>query len=165
MKVTALEIRSHPLKRILRGYDPQEVESLKELAADSLEEATREIGHLEEMVRELRERLAEHVSNEQTLKEAITTTQRMATDIKDTARKEAEVIVAEARVRADEIVQQAQGNVSRLRDEIQGLKKQRAEFEASLKAILDYHSTKLLVDEEDFRQADEETDKVRLFGK
>jgi cell division initiation protein len=165
MKVTALEIRSHPLKKSMRGYDVREVESLRELASDALEGASREIMFLEEKVKDLEERLSEHIENETTLKQAITTTQRMAGDIKENARKEAELIIVEAKMRAEEIVSQSQGHATRLQEEILGLKKQRIEFETQIKAVLDFHSTKLLVEEEESRKMDVEADKLRFMPK
>lgn len=164
MRITPLEIRDMVFKKTaLGGYDRREVESFRETMAEALEEAKREITRLEEKVRDLEEKLAEHVANESLLKETITTTQRMSGDIKENARKEAELIIAEARMRADEIVKQAQTRVTEINGEIMRLKAQRAEFESSLKAILDYHSAKLLIEEEEAERADAEAEKVKFF--
>lgn len=165
MKVTALEIRSHQLKKGLRGYDVSEVESLRELAAEALEEASRRIMLLDEKNKELEERLKEHIENEATLKEAITTTQRMTGDIKENARKEAELIIVEAKMRGEQIVKQSQRHATRLQEEILGLKKQRVEFETQIKAVLDYHSTKLLMDEEGSKKADVDMNKLKFMTK
>lgn len=166
MKVTPLEIRNHSFKKsALGGYDKRDVEALQETSAEALEEANRDIMHLEEKTRDLEERLAEHIGNENLLKEAITTTQKMAGDIKENARKEAELILAEARVHADEIVKQAQSRAMEINGEIMRLKQQRAEFEASIKALLDYHSTRILLEEECALNADHEADKIKFLPK
>ncbi len=166
MKVTPLEIRNHSFRKsALGGYDKRDVESLKETWAEALENANREIMHLEEKSRDLEDRLSEHIENENLLKEAITTTHKMAGEIKDNARKEAELIVAEARVHADEIVKQAQSRAMDINEEIMRLKKQRAEFEISIKALLDYHTTKILMEEEEWRNADEEAQKIKFLPK
>ena len=163
MKITALEVKSHPLKKRFLGYDVREVESLKELVSENLEEATREITFLQEKKRELEATLAIHIGNEQTLKEAITSTQKVATDIKGGARKEAELIIAEARIKANEIIGRAQLHATGLQEVILKLKGQRIELETSIKAILDFHSTKLLLEDEETAKADEEADKLKYL--
>ncbi|MFQ5736958.1 MAG: DivIVA domain-containing protein [Thermodesulfobacteriota bacterium] len=165
MKVTSLEIRSHQLKKSLRGYDVGEVEALKELAADGLEDASREINSLEERLRDANERLAEHIANENMLRDTITTAQRMVEDMKLGARKEAELIIAEARLQAEEIVRQAHTRSKELQEDIFRFKKQRAEIETQIKAILNYHSTTLLLEEAESERADEEAEKLKFFPK
>ncbi len=163
MKITPIEIKGYAFRKKAIGYDPREVESLKERAAATLEEANRERGRLEEKVRELEQRLSEHLKNESLLKDAITTTQKMTMDIKENARKEGELIIAEAKVRGDDIIRQAQSRASNISDDILRLKKQRAEFESSLKALLYYHTTQILIEEEESAKADTEADKIKYM--
>ena len=165
MKITALEIRSHQIKKSIRGYDVRETDSILEMAADAIEEATREINRLEDRLKETSDSLAEHMANESILKETITSAQRMVEDLKNNARKEAELIIAEARMQADEIVRQAHTRASQVQDEIHRLKKQRIELESKIKALIDYHSTTLLMEEEEARHADEESEKLKFFSK
>lgn len=163
MKITPLEIKNHSLKRSLIGCDRKEVEALKEMAAGALEEARNEITRLEEKLKTTEARLSEHMQNEAVLRDSITTAQRMVDDIKVNARKEAELIAAEAKIQADEIVRQAQGRARELREEILRLKHQRMELETSIKAVIDYHSTKLLLEEEEAKKADEDAEKVKFI--
>ncbi|MBI2401023.1 MAG: DivIVA domain-containing protein, partial [Deltaproteobacteria bacterium] len=81
------------------------------------------------------------------------------------ARKEAELVIAEARLQAEEIVRLAQSRASQVQDDIYRLRKQRKELEASINAIIDYHSSVFLTEEEGARKADEETDKLKYFSK
>lgn len=165
MKITSLEIRNHPLKKALRGYDVREVEGLRDLAAEALEGAAKEIITLEERLRDSNERLAEHVSNEKVLRDTITTAQKMVDDLKVNARKESELLIAEARLQAEEIVRQAQARVTQLQEDIFKLKKQRIEFETALKAIISYHSSALVMEEDEARKADAESDKLKFLHK
>ncbi|TAN64142.1 DivIVA domain-containing protein, partial [bacterium] len=89
MKISPLELRSVPFKKSLRGYDTREVDSFKELAASTLEDAFKEISGLEERLRESALSLGHHTENEKTLKDAITTAQRIMDDIRANAKKEA----------------------------------------------------------------------------
>jgi len=154
MKVTALEIRSHQFNKALRGYDTKEVESLKDLAAEALADAAREIAELESKLKDSTRRLSEHIERENVLKNTITTAYKMVEDLKNNAKKEAELIVAEARVRADEIIRDAHNRATALQEEIYRLKKQRIEIETAIKAIIDYHSSTLFLEEE-YKKLDE----------
>ena len=165
MKVTPLEIRSHGLKKSFKGYAVREVEELRDMAADALEEAAMEIMTLQEKLRDASERNREYAANENILRETITTAQKMVEDLKSNARKEAELVITEARLQGEEIVRQAQSRASQVQDGIYRLRRQRKELEASIKAVLDYHSSVFLTEEEEARKADEETDKLKYLSK
>lgn len=165
MRITPLEIKSHQLKKSFKGYDTREVEELRDLAADALEEAAREIMTLQEKVKDSAVRITEYAANENMLKETITTAQRMVEDLKSNARKEAELLVAEAKLQAEAIVRQAQSRSRDLQEEIFRLKKQRIELETAIKAIIDYHSSTLLLEEDEAKKADEEADKLKFLAK
>ena len=165
MKITPLEIRGYQFKRSFKGCDAQEVEKLKELASDTLEEAMRANAVLEEKLREANERLSEHMANERTLRDAITTAHSMVEDLKTGAKREAELLIAEARLQGEEIVRQAQSRSLELQDEIFRLRKQRAEIESSIRAILDYHSSMLTIECDESRKADGESEKLKFLPK
>lgn len=165
MKITALDVKGHALRKSFRGYDVKEVEELRDAASEAMAEAAREIMDLKEKLEEADHRIKEYASNENVLREAITTVQRMAEEMKSNARKEAEILLAEARLQADEIIRQAQSRSSSLQDEIFRLRKQRKELESSIKAVIDYHSSILLLEEEGARKADEESDKLKFLPK
>lgn len=165
MKLTPMEIRSHHLKKSMRGYDVREVEILKELAADALEEANREVMRLEEKAKDLEDQLGEHVKNEIMLKETITTAQKMVENIKTNAKKEAELILVEAKLNGENIIKQAQTRARELQQEVMRLKRQRNEINSSIKAIIDYHSSTLLLEEEESLKADAEADKLKFLPK
>lgn len=154
MKVTALEIRSHHFNKALRGYDTKEVDSLKELAAESLADAAREIAELEDKLKDSASRLSEHIEVENVLKNTITTAHKMVEDLKNNAKKEAELIIAEARIKADEITRDAHNRATALQEDIYRLKKQRIEIKTAIKAIIDYHSSMFFLEEE-YKKLDE----------
>lgn len=165
MKMTPLDIRGQQFKKSFRGYDVHEVEALRELSAESLEEALERISELEEKLNRTTLKLAEHEERETILKETITTAQKMVEDIKNNARKEAELIIAEARQQSEDITRQAQARTIQLQEEIMNLKKQRIELETNLKAVLDYHSNILLLGEDEARKADSDAEKLKFLKK
>lgn len=165
MKITPMDIRAHQFKKKMRGYDPRDVEVLKDLAAEALEDAGRDIASLEERLKDALTRLDALVGNETVLRETLTTAQRMVEELKGSARKEAELIIAEARLQGEGIVRQAQTRLQQLQEEIFRFKKQRKELETSIKAVIDYHSSTILLEEEEASRLDEAADRVRPFGR
>ncbi len=161
MRITPMEIREHQLKKRLFGYDIQEVEAFKDLCAEALEEASKKVHRLEEKLKRTCERLSEFEERESILKETITTAQKMVEDLKENARKEAELIIIEAKNQAEEIVRHARERCERIQDDIVQLRKQKAELVSSIKSILDYHTGILSMNEES--DEDKGSDKLTLF--
>ncbi|HHL40797.1 MAG TPA: DivIVA domain-containing protein [Deltaproteobacteria bacterium] len=146
MKRTPIEIREMQLKKRLLGYDVHEVEALREFAAEALEDAFARISELDEQLRATAARLSEHEKRESVLRDAVTTAQKMADDLREAARKEASLIVSEARGKAEELTARAHDRAMRIQDEISRLDRRRRELCAALRSTLDYY--RRLIDEE-----------------
>jgi cell division initiation protein len=65
--------------------------------------------------------------------------QRITEEMKNNARKEGELIIEEAKLNARKILEAAQTQALQIEGEINQLKRQRAEFEASLRATVEMH--------------------------
>ncbi|MBI5236314.1 MAG: DivIVA domain-containing protein [Deltaproteobacteria bacterium] len=165
MKITPMDIRAHQFKKSLMGYDAKDVEALRETAAQAIEDAGMELMRLEERLKDATVELNAHIGNERTLRDAITSAQKIGDGLRDNARKEAELLIAEARLQADNIVKQAHGRALELQDEIYRLKKQRMEMESAIRAVINYHNGALTVEEQESRQSDERSDKLKFLNK
>lgn len=150
MRLTPLDIQQKQFTRRLRGVDPQEVRQFLELASDEYEELVRETIELKEEVRSRDAQLAETRDRERALQDALVSAQRLAHEMKEQARKEAEIVLAEAELQAERIVQDAHARRTTLIDELGELRRQKLGFESELRAAIDRH-TRLL---EAFSEAD-----------
>jgi len=139
MKLTPLDLQHQRFKKGLYGYDSRQVDSFLELVREEWEALLREVQSQKEELDRRRERLQEYQEKEKTLQETLTTAQRMSDDLKQTARKEAEIIVGQAELQADKIIHQAHGRLTQIIDEINELKRQRALFEGKLRALVETH--------------------------
>lgn len=158
-----MDIREHKLKKALRGYDMEEVDSLKHMAADALAELTGENAKLSDEIHELKKKLTVRIKREEAVKKAISTAQKMAEGLKVSAEKEAELIVGKAELDAEALAGQSVRRVDELRSEIMGLKKQRMELEKSIRASIDYHTGLLDLTSEESRKSDEELEKLKFL--
>lgn len=161
MNVTPLDLRQQKFKTVMRGYDRGEVDALLAEVADDYEGAIREADRLRQDVARLEAALAEHKSEEKSLKNTLMTAQRLADELRETAGRDAERVVRDAESRADLLVQKAQARHEELQKEIEGLRSRRRETETSVEAIINALKNTLdFVREQDQRERD---DKIRLM--
>ena len=161
MNVTPLDLRQQKFKSAMRGYDRGEVDALLAEVADDYEGALRDADRLRQEVARLESALAEHRSEEKSLKNTLVSAQRIADGLRDSAHQDAQRLVKEAEVRADSLVPKAQLRLEELQREIDGLKTRRRETETSVEAIINALKNTLdFVREQDARDRD---DKIRLM--
>ncbi len=165
MRTTSIDIDGFKIKKKTFGYDTAEVEALRQLASSALADAAGEINKLKDLLAKAMKDLMAHEEREGVLRKTITTAHEMAEGLKGNAAKEAEIIIAEARVRANEILMQANKRASDIQNEIFLYKRQRIDLEKSLRSILDYHSNILDSSVDDARKADEDLETLKFFTK
>jgi len=161
MNVTPLDLRQQKFKTAMRGYDRGEVDALLAEVADDYEGAIREADRLRHELGRLEELLAEHRSEEKSLKNTLLSAQRLADEMRETAERDAQRVMRDAEARADVIVQKAHNRHEDLQREIDGLKARRRETETSVEAIINALKNSLdFVREQDQKDRD---DKIRLM--
>jgi cell division initiation protein len=144
MKLTPLDLHQKTFKKVsFGGLDAAEVQHFLAQAAQSLEEATRELHRLQEAVRQRDAQLSEHREREQVLQNTLTTAQKVTEDLKTSARKEAELLLSDAELQAEKIVANAQARRLQLIGEIDELKRARATFVQQLSSLVEAHKSLL----------------------
>jgi len=139
MNITPLDITQKQFRRALRGFDREEVEAFMSLVASEFEGLVREVSALREAGHRKDEELAEHRSRERALQETLVAAQKASEEIRDAARKEAEITLSDAELQAEKIVQSAHGRFVKILDDISELKRQRIQFEAGVKTLVESH--------------------------
>jgi len=139
MNITPLDITQKQFRKRLRGYEPEEVEAFLSLVAVEFEALVKEVVALREENQRKHEALAEHKGRERALQETLVTAQKASEEIRDAARKEAEITISDAELQAEKIVQGAHARFLRIVDDINELKRQRVQFEASVRALVESH--------------------------
>ena len=120
MPLTPVEIRHVQLRRAFpRGYRRSDVDRLLNEIADSFEAVWRERSELAERVLALEAEVARHVELENLLRSTLVSAERAAQDMKERARREADVIVAEAGAEGRSIIRDAIAEKERLLAETQ----------------------------------------------
>ena len=96
MPYSPVELRHVRLARELFGYNRDETQKVLEEVADSFEEVWRERGELADKVEEMEHQLEQYKQREELLSSTLLAAERSATDAKDSARREADLIIGEA---------------------------------------------------------------------
>jgi cell division initiation protein len=117
MALTPVEIRHVKLRRGLTGYRRTATDRLLEEIVDSFEEVWRDRADLQDKNERLESDIARYRDLETLLRKTLVTAERSAEELQEQARREADVVLAEARVEARKITQGAFAERDRLRAE------------------------------------------------
>jgi cell division initiation protein len=127
--MTATDIRQQQFAvRLFRGFDPQEVDAFLEEMADDVDELSRENALLKEQLLQLEEKNRGVEGREKTLQETLVTTQKIAEEFKENARREAELVLREAHLRAEKFMQDAREEHAKLTAEVSSLRRLRRQL-------------------------------------
>jgi cell division initiation protein len=152
MNITPLDITQKQFKKVFRGLDPEEVEAFLALVAVEFEALVKDVVALREDNQRKAEDLAEYKGRERALHETLVTAQKASEEIREAARKEAEITISDSELQAEKIVQAAHARFLRIVDDINELKRQRIQFETNVRTLVESH-VKLL---EAFREPSRE---------
>jgi cell division initiation protein len=139
MKITPIDISSHHFARRMRGFDPEEVRSFLNLVSGEFEKIVIENNALKEELAHLKAGMADFKERERILKETLLTTQKLAEDIKEGARKEAALILKDAELRGAQLLDQAARKAGQLEGVIQQLRVERDAFEQRIRTAVEQH--------------------------
>ena len=136
-QLTPHDIRGHEFPRAFRGYDPALVDSFKQRVSEEFERVLRERAQLEERARGFQEQSRALRERERAMNEALLAAQQLRLDAEQQARKDADLIVREAKVEALRQLNEAQGEDRVLRERTDAGKRQFAAFLANFRALLE----------------------------
>jgi len=151
MSLTPLEIQKTRFSHKMRGYDPEDVQNFLSLVADELASRLAQVEKLEREINYFRHRLEETEKREHQLQETLLRAQKVSDEITTAAEREARLMIKEAEMTADRIVQQAVDQSSRIEGKITELRATRRELQLKLKNTVDLFREVVSADMEDER--------------
>jgi cell division initiation protein len=117
MSLTPVEIRHITLSRSLLGYSRGAVDKLLDDVVQSFEQVWRERADLADKVERVEEDLVRYRELETLLRTTLVSAERASQELKEQARREAEVVVAEAHAEARKLRRDAVADLERMRAE------------------------------------------------
>ena len=163
MNLTPLDIQQQKFKTRIRGFDVREVDAFLEQVANVFESLHRTHKGMQEEVRRLEIEIQGYRKREETFKRALLNSQKVLDQMKDNARKSAELIIAESEVKAEKILNNAHNRLAQLHEDISELKRQRTQIEVQIGSIVEAHSKLLELSKEGAKTMDEEDAKLKVL--
>lgn len=163
MNLTPLDIQQQQFRVRFRGFDIREVDRFLEQMAEALAAMQGDNKKSKEDLRRLKLEIQGYKEREETFKRAMVNSQNVLEQMKDNARKSAEVIIADAEVKAERILNRAHNRLSQLHEDIAELKRQRMQIEVQIRSVIDAHAKLLKIGKESMDAMDEDDSKVTLL--
>lgn len=139
MAVNRIDLLNHTFSRSMRGYSTEEVDSFLQDVADTQARMSDERVRLINHINALEARLQEHSEREASMRDALVASRRMGEEMKAVAHKEAQVILDAAQTKAENLTNQANLRLARILDEISEARKLKAQFEFSVRSVIESH--------------------------
>ncbi|MCH8288400.1 MAG: DivIVA domain-containing protein [Candidatus Marinimicrobia bacterium] len=136
MKLTPIDIRKWEFKKGIRGYDKYEVQAFLELAAEEFEKLMQDRREFEQKSKRLEKEIEEYRRVEKSLQDTLISAKETTDRSMENSRKEAELIIGDAELHADKVLESARKKVSKIEDEITRLTVLRDSFTVKLRSIL-----------------------------
>ena len=147
MRITPMDIREQQFTvKMFRGFDVQEVDTFLEDLAEDYETLLKENQLLKEQLQAMEERARSLEDRERVLHETLVTTQRVTEEMKESARREAALLVREAEVRGEKTVQAAQTSEAAIQAQVTALKRMRRQLAEGLRTTIEMYQR--LLDQE-----------------
>ena len=152
--MTARDIESKYFSRAMRGYAVSEVDEFLDRVAEDIQEYSLRCAELERRIDRLEEQIKEYENLKETLQGTLLMAQKSAEAKEEAASRQAETLLNEARLKAEQIVLEASAAKDRERRDLYRLRQMKQEFKAEFRALLSRFAA--LSDGEDESLAEEE---------
>jgi len=147
MKIAPIDIRQQRFSVKFRGFDPQEVDTFLEMVADELEDMVRENDRLKEQQKKLEMQIEELGANEGGVRKTLLAAQTLREDISANAKKEAELIIRDARSTANEIIGSMKEAATGARDDLAALARRKKQLVLNMRSMMETHLRMLEAEE------------------
>ena len=133
MKLTPMDINNKEFKKVLRGYNPEEVDEFLDEIVESYEELFKEKSKLEEKLTAANEQISHYSKIENTIQNTLLLAQNAADSAKETAQRESDLMIKNANETAQKILDRANNDIVAINDEYEKTKQEYIKFRAKYK--------------------------------
>ncbi|MGD9731638.1 MAG: DivIVA domain-containing protein [Desulfamplus sp.] len=164
MGITPAVIEQKEFNRRFRGFDVDEVELFLWEVAQEVESLNATINSIKDENHRLELENQGYKNREQSIQRALIHSEAVMEEMKNSAKKAAEAVVAEAEIEAEKILNRAHQRLSQLHSDISELKRQRMQIEIQISSVIESHSRLLEMSKAENKAA-EQNDSTLLFLK
>ncbi|MUM78369.1 DivIVA domain-containing protein [Pseudodesulfovibrio sp. F-1] len=165
MTISKVDLLNKQFSRSLIGYSRLEVDQFLLELADVIGESAEAHKAQRRKIKQLELALKEYRQRDETLRDTLMSTQKMVDDLKVAATREAQLMLDEARAKADATVQRGHNRLAQIHEEIEDLKRRRTQFEVQLKGLLKSHLEMIEMSDPDRDKVEELESKLTYLKK
>ncbi|MBU0464412.1 MAG: DivIVA domain-containing protein [Proteobacteria bacterium] len=163
MGITPMVVKQKEFTTRFRGFDVQEVDSFLEDVGRELDNLNHSIERLQEENHRMNLENEGYRKREISMRNAMIQSQKVLDQMKENAKKSSQLIIANAEVEAEKILNRTHKRLSQLHSDIMELKRQRIQLEMQISAVLESHSKMLEMTKEENKVADETDSNLRFI--
>jgi cell division initiation protein len=147
--LTPLDVRKKrgDFRKLMRGYDPSEVDTFLDLVAERLEELVKENLTLRERSDRLQEQVTQLSGRENAVQDALVTAQELRSEIRAQAQREADLLRREAEAEGRRLLAEADQEAEARRSSLVSLERRRQRFLGAFRQLLERELDTLAVEE------------------
>lgn len=135
-KLSPLEIKRQQFKKVIRGYDTEEVDVFLEMISEKFENLMEKNDEFNSRVIKLETKLDDYQKNEKNINEILSRTREMQEEASQNLKKQEEIILKDAEFKAVEILENARKEVRQIREEVLDLQHKKDSFVSRLKYLI-----------------------------
>ena len=149
MELGSVDIQHKHFRTRWRGLDQREVEIFLQQTAEEIQLLKTENSTLRKELQSQGKEIKEYKEREKTIRNVLLNAHKTVEQMKANAEKEARLIVSEAELKAEKILQGAHQRLSQLQEDILELRSQRIQLENKLRSTIEAYRQLLDMDKDD----------------
>ena len=131
------DLEGKRFRKRLMGLDPGDVDAFLLDVSEELRQLREENANLKKDVQTLESEIKEHRDREKTIRAVLVSAQKNAEHTKANAEREAKLVISQAEVKAEAILNDAGNRLIRMEQEISEMRRNRIQFGARMRSLLD----------------------------
>ena len=135
--LTPHDVRAQEFQKILRGFDPMQVESFKQRVAEELDRLLRERAALDERVKNQIEQLRSFRERERAMNDALLAAQQLRHDAQAAVEREADIVMRKAALEAEKIVERSRLEELLVRERAETAARQFSAYVTAFRSLLE----------------------------
>ena len=131
------DLEGKKFRKRLMGLDPGDVDAFLQDMNEELRRLIEENENLKRVVQTQESEIKEHREREKTIRAVLISAQKNAEQTRANAEREAKLVISEAEVKAEGLLNEAGNRIIRMEQEISEMRRNRIQFGARMRALLD----------------------------
>lgn len=160
MKFSPFNIKNQEFNKSLRGFDKDEVQLFLEKLADEFEKLNSENETIKKELEKASSKLNEYKKIEKNLQDTLLKAHEASSRAVDSAKKQTGLILKEAELKAQQLIDKAKENADEIRNSVLSLREEKKLYIAKLKALINSQAGLISMEVQEIKEDEEPLKKI-----